>query len=77
MTEKIEQKNEELKRLKKELVEARNTQKKFNVEFAQLTKQKENSCAATQTIAVHNSLQIRLNFLMGRITLWQSTHLRP
>jgi uncharacterized coiled-coil DUF342 family protein len=72
MTEKIERENEELKRLTKELVEARKTQKKFNEEFAQLRRQKDKQWHT----AVHNSLQIRLNFLTRRIRPWQSTHLQ-
>jgi predicted RNase H-like nuclease (RuvC/YqgF family) len=36
LTKKIERENEELKRLTKELVEARKTQKRLNEEFAQL-----------------------------------------
>jgi hypothetical protein len=49
MTDKIERENEELKRLTKELVETRKTQKKMNEEFAQL-RRKDSSRVTTQAM---------------------------
>jgi hypothetical protein len=55
MADKIERENKDLKRLTKEHVEDRKTQKKLDEEFAQL-RQKDNSRATTQAM-VHSSAQ--------------------